>query len=100
MGKVGKNISGELDRGDLGYLFAILASATLIIGDVYARQPLHPDEAVEWNAGAGVRYQVNPYLALDAGVGRRLTGAPGWYFTFGSAYHVGVRSLMPKLSRR
>lgn len=71
-------------------------SAMLIIGDVYARQPLHADDDIEWNAGAGIRYQVNPYLALDAGVGRRLTGAAGWYFTFGSAYHVGVRSLMPR----
>jgi hypothetical protein len=70
--------------------------AMLIIGDVHARQPLDAGAEVEWNAGAGARYQVNPYLALDAGVGRRFTGDAGWYFTFGSAYHVGVRSLMPR----
>jgi hypothetical protein len=69
--------------------------AYLLIADVYAQQPLHADDPVEWNAGGGIRYQVNPYLAIDAGVGRRLTGDPAWYFTFGSAYHFGFRALMP-----
>jgi hypothetical protein len=69
--------------------------AYLLIADVYAQQPLHADDPVEWNAGAGIRYQVNPFLAIDAGVGRRLTGDPAWYFTFGSAYHLGFRALMP-----
>jgi hypothetical protein len=68
----------------------------LLIADVFAAQPLHADEPVEWNVGAGVRYQFNPYLALDAGLGRRLTGNPAWYVTFGSAYHIGIRSLMPR----
>jgi hypothetical protein len=69
--------------------------AWLLIADVYAQQPLHADDPVEWNAGAGFRYQVNPFLAVDAGIGRRLTGSPSWYFTFGSAYHLGFRALMP-----
>jgi hypothetical protein len=69
--------------------------AYLLIADVYAQQPLHADDPVEWNAGAGIRYQVNPFLAVDAGIGRRLTGDPAWYFTFGSAYHLGFRALMP-----
>jgi hypothetical protein len=69
--------------------------AYLLIADVYAQQPLHADDPVEWNAGAGIRYQVNPFLAVDAGVGRRLTGDPAWFVTFGSAYHFGVRALMP-----
>lgn len=69
--------------------------AYLLIADVYAQQPLHADDPIEWNAGAGIRYQVNPFLAIDAGVGRRLTGDPAWYVTFGSAYHLGVRALMP-----
>jgi hypothetical protein len=71
--------------------------AYLLIADLYAQQPLHEDDSVEWNAGAGIRYQINPYLAVDAGLGRRLTGDSGWYVTFGSAYHVGVRALMPRL---
>jgi hypothetical protein len=69
----------------------------LLIADVYAQQPLHAGDAVEWNAGAGIRYQVNPFLAVDAGIGRRLTGDPSWYFTFGSAYHLGFRALMPRV---
>jgi hypothetical protein len=69
--------------------------AYLLIADVYAQQPLHAEDPVEWNAGAGIRYQVNPFLAVDAGIGRRLTGDPVWYFTFGSAYHLGFRALMP-----
>jgi len=69
--------------------------AYLLIADVYAEQPLHADDPIEWNAGAGIRYQVNPFLAVDAGVGRRLTGDPAWYLTFGSAYHLGFRALMP-----
>jgi hypothetical protein len=73
--------------------------AYLLIADLYAEQPLHADDPVEWNAGAGIRYQVNPYLAVDAGLGRRLTGDPAWYLTFGSAYHLGVRALMPRAGR-
>jgi hypothetical protein len=73
--------------------------AYLLIADVYAQQPLHAEDAVEWNAGAGIRYQVNPFLAVDAGIGRRLNGDPVWYFTFGTAYHFGLRALMPGLGR-
>jgi hypothetical protein len=69
--------------------------AYLLIADVYAQQPLHAEDPIEWNAGAGIRYQVNPFLAVDAGLGRRLTGDPAWYITLGSAYHLGFRALMP-----
>jgi hypothetical protein len=69
--------------------------AWLLIADVFVEQPLHADDDVAWNAGAGFRYQVNPSLAVDAGVGRRLTNHPSWYFTLGSAFHLGFRSLMP-----
>jgi hypothetical protein len=69
--------------------------ALLVIGDVYARQPLHEEDSVEWNAGVGFRYQVNPYLAVDAGVGRRLTGDSAWYVTFGSAFAFGLRPFVP-----
>ncbi|CAN5345579.1 hypothetical protein BH20GEM2_BH20GEM2_15820 [soil metagenome] len=67
----------------------------LLIADVYARQPIVADEDVEWNAGAGVRYQLSPRLAIDGGVGRRLTGDPGWFVTFGTAYAFAIRALMP-----
>jgi hypothetical protein len=68
----------------------------LLIGEVYAAQPLNAGEGVAWTAGSGIRYQLTPYLALDGGIGRRLTGQPQWFVTFGSAYHVGVRALMPR----
>lgn len=71
-------------------------NAMLLIADVYAQQPMDEHDDIEWNAGAGVRYQINPYLAVDAGLGKRLTADGAWYVTFGSAYHLGIRALMPR----
>ena len=72
----------------------------LLIGDIYAEQPLDSDADVAWNAGAGVRYQWSPRLALDAGLGRRFTGDdPSWFVTFGAAYAFAIRSLIPVPSR-
>ena len=57
----------------------------------FAEQPLVSSAPVEWNAGVGTRVQLAPRWALDAGVGRRLTGDDRtWYVTFGSAYAVGI----------
>ena len=68
----------------------------LIGAEAFARQPIVPGTAVEWNAGAGIRYQLAPQFAIDGGVGTRLTGDErGWYVTFGTAYAFGVRSLFP-----
>lgn len=65
--------------------------ATLIGGELFARQPLVAGEPIEYDAGAGVRYQLSPKLALDGGFGRRLNGdAEGWYVTLGSAYVFGI----------
>jgi hypothetical protein len=69
-------------------------SAMLLIADVYAREPIDDNAAVEWHTSAGIRYQLNPRFALDAGIGRRLTGDPTWYVTFGTAYAFGLRALM------
>ena len=69
----------------------------LVTGELYARQPIQSDEDVEWNAGAGMRYQVNPLYALDGGVGKRLSGADrAWYVTFGVARVFAIRGLMPR----
>lgn len=63
----------------------------LIAGEVFARHPFDASEDVEWNAGAGLRYQLSPRLALDGGIGRRLTGEEQtWYLTFGTAYAFGL----------
>ena len=66
-------------------------AALLVSGEVYARQPIHEDAAVEWNTGIGLRYQLDPRFNLDGGIGRRLTGDDrGWYATFGTAYALGL----------
>lgn len=72
-------------------------NAMLITGEVFARQPIHRDEDVAWNAGAGVRYQLNQYFAVDGGVGKRLTGSDkSWFVTFGLARAFAIRALMPR----
>ncbi len=51
---------------------------------------------------AGLRYQVSPTLALDAGAGRSWTGgelAPDWLLTLGLTYEFAVRALMPGTRR-
>ncbi len=63
----------------------------LLTAEVFAREPLVEGEHLEWNTGAGIRYQFRPRWALDAGFGRRLTGDDrAWYVTFGSAYAFGL----------
>ncbi|MGH7719885.1 MAG: hypothetical protein ACREON_13710 [Gemmatimonadaceae bacterium] len=66
-------------------------SSLLVTGEVYAREPLRSGEDLEWNTGAGVRYQLGPRFNIDGGIGRRLTGDDrGWYATFGTAFAFGL----------
>jgi hypothetical protein len=59
--------------------------------EAFARAPVVRGEPVEWNLGAGTRYQLAPRWALDAGAGRHLTGDDrGWYLTAGGAYSLGI----------
>jgi hypothetical protein len=75
-------------------------SSLLLTGEVYAQRPLVAESAVEYTVGTGVRYQWSPTLALDAGVGRRLTGDDrAWYVTFGTAYAFALASLIPTGAR-
>ena len=68
----------------------------LLTGEIYARQPIQAEQDVEWNAGAGLRYQASPNVALDGGIGKRLTGSDrSWFLTFGVARVFGLRGLMP-----
>lgn len=63
----------------------------LLSGEVFARQPLHADEPLEWNAAVGTRVQLSPRVALDLGAGSRLSGDDkGWFATIGGAYVVGL----------
>ena len=65
--------------------------ALLVSGEVYAREPLRRGESLQWNTGVGLRYQLDPRVNIDSGVGRRLTGDDrGWYITFGAAYAMGL----------
>ena len=65
--------------------------AMLVSAEVYAREPIHTREELEWNTGIGIRYQLDPRFNVDGGIGRRLTGDDrGWYITFGTAYAVGL----------
>ena len=69
----------------------------LLTGELFARRPLDTREQVEWNAGVGVRQQLNPYLSLDGGVGKRLTGSDqSWFVTFGVARVFAVPLLMAR----
>jgi hypothetical protein len=64
----------------------------LITAESFAEQPIRGDAAVAWSAGTGLRYQLSPRWAMDAGIGRRMTGDNrAWYVTFGSAYALGLR---------
>jgi hypothetical protein len=66
-------------------------SSMLVTAEVVAREPLHGDRAAAWEAAAGTRYQLTPRWALDAGIGRRLSGEEqGWHITVGSAYALGL----------
>ncbi len=70
---------------------AIALQSLLLTAEVYARKPLDPTEQVEWNSGVGVRYQLAPRWAMDAGVGRAINGpSQAWYLTAGGAYAFGL----------
>lgn len=62
----------------------------LLAAEVFARAPLVRGQPLEWNAGVGTRWQANVRWAMDAGIGRHLTGDDrGWYLTLGGAYAMG-----------
>jgi hypothetical protein len=62
----------------------------LVTGEVYAAGGL-ADEDTSWHAGFGTRYQLSPRVAMDAGIGRRLTGAErAWSLTLGGAVAFGL----------
>jgi len=65
--------------------------SVLLTGELYAERGLHDADETEWNAGLGTRYQLSPRWAVDAGLGRRLTGADQtWSLTAGGAFAFGL----------
>jgi hypothetical protein len=68
----------------------------LIIGNLFADQPLTEGTGTRWIAGAGIRYQLGPRMAIDAGFERRIGDeGPDWAFTIGTANAFSFRSLIP-----
>ena len=75
---------------------ALPLRSMLLTAELFARQPVIAAEDVALVAGAGLRWQASPSIALDVGFGRRVDARDGpWYVTFGSAYAFGLSSLMP-----
>jgi hypothetical protein len=65
--------------------------AMLITAEVFAAGSLITAGGTEWNSTVGSRYQLSPRVALDAGLGRRLTGDDrAWSFTMGGAVAFGL----------
>ena len=66
---------------------------SLLVGaEVHAHAPLIDGADTEWRAALGVRQQLSPRVALDAGLGRRVSdGEAGWTLTMGAAYAFAPR---------
>lgn len=74
---------------------ALPLKSLLLMGDVFAEQPLHSGAALAWTAETGFRYQTSPQFNLDFGLGRRLTGDDrAWFLTFGVAHAFALPALM------
>lgn len=61
---------------------------SLLVGaEVVAQSPQIASGETEWRTAVGVRQQLSPRLAMDAGIGRRLSdGEASWTLTMGAAY--------------
>ena len=63
----------------------------LVTAELVTEQSMDDTDPLEWSAATGVRYQLSPRLAVDAGVGARLGTEPRpWFITFGSAFAFGL----------
>ncbi len=68
----------------------------LIVGNVFADRQLQEGAATRLVVGAGIRYQLSPRMAIDAGLERRISDeGPDWALTFGTANAFSLRSLIP-----
>ena len=81
---------------DRSFPFASL----LVAAETFAVRPFGVDQAVQWNAGLGARYQLTPSMTADAGIAKRLTGPDqAWSITLGFGRSIGVRSILPGFGR-
>ncbi len=84
---------GEAERWAAGIAVdrTLPLRAALIGFEVLVQQPLHDADPRVLSVAGGVRHQVSPRWAVDAGLGARLTGNDrGWYATAGTAYAFGL----------
>jgi len=86
--------TGEASRWEVGVATdrTFVFQSMLVGAELVARRPLVPDESgdVEWSSAAGLRYQVGPRVALDAGLGRDFSAGGEWFVTFGSAVSLSL----------
>ena len=69
--------------------------SVLLGAEVVARQPILEGSDVQWQAGAGLRWQHDPRWALDAGITRSFGDDGEWSLTFGAARAFGFIKLLP-----
>jgi hypothetical protein len=98
VGSAGDALDSQWTAGlavDRTFVFrSLLVGAEVVARDV-ARAAAAPGSAqrVAWQAGAGVRHQLNPRLAGDLGVRRTLSaGEAQWTVTAGAAYAFAMPS--------
>ena len=57
----------------------------IIIADVFVEKLEGIGRAADWSAEGGARKQINQFLVIDGGIGRRFTGiSPSWFATMGT----------------
>jgi hypothetical protein len=77
--------------GGLAIDHTLALHSALVTAELVASQPLERLAPTRWDAAGGLRYQLSPRVALDAGAGYRLRGDdPGWFLTSGAAIAIGL----------
>jgi len=87
------DLSGWLGGIAMDRTFPLVS--TLIGAELVAEKSRSDGADVEWSTALGIRRQLSPAFNVDAGIGKRLSGERGWFFTFGVAKAFAIRSLMP-----
>jgi len=87
----------EVSRWSIGAAFdrTFPLRSMLLGAEVVARQPILEGSSVQWQAGAGLRWQHDPLWALDAGISRSFGDDGEWSLTFGAARAFGFIKLLP-----
>lgn len=82
----------DLERWSAGVALdrAMPLRSLLVAAEVVAGRPMDPADDLRWRAGAGIRWQLTPYWAVDAGIGRAFGDEREWSLTFGAARAFGL----------